>query len=190
MKIILASASPRRRELIRLITEDFTAVSTDCDETLPDDIAEKCRTSPELAAEYLSKIKAECAAEKYPDCLVIGCDTIVIADNMILGKPKDAKQCREYLKILSGRSHKVTTGCTFICGGEIRSFTVTTEVFFRELSDEDIEWYISTGEPFDKAGGYGIQGKGALLINSIIGDYFNVVGLPVSTVYNEIKKYL
>lgn len=190
MKIILASASPRRRELIRLITENFTAVSTDCDETLPYDIAAECRKNPELAAEYLSKIKAQCAAEKFPDCLVIGCDTIVIADDMILGKPKDAQQCREYLKMLSGRMHKVTTGCTFICGGETKSLTVTTEVFFRELSDEDIEWYISTGEPFDKAGGYGIQGKGALLVNSINGDYFNVVGLPVSTVYNEIKKYL
>ena len=190
MKILLASASPRRRELIKLITEDFTAVSTDCDETLPDDIAAECRNTPELAAEYLSKIKAECAAAQYNDCIVIGCDTIVIVDSKILGKPENAQQCREYLRMLSGRSHKVTTGCTFICGSEKKSLTVTTEVFFRELSDDDIEWYISTGEPFDKAGGYGIQGKGALLINSINGDYFNVVGLPVSTVYNEIKKYL
>ena len=108
---------------------------------------------------------------------------------IILGKPKDSSQCHEYLKMLSGKPHKVTTGCTLIFQGKKTSFHVDTTVFFRELSDEEIEWYISTGEPFDKAGGYGIQGKGALLIESISGDYFNVVGLPVSALYSELKKY-
>ncbi len=189
MDIILASASPRRRELMKLITENFQAVSMDADETLPDDIAEICRKTPEFSAQYLSSVKAEAAYLKYPDSLIIGCDTVVISDGIILGKPKDSSQCHEYLKMLSGKPHKVTTGCTLIFQGKKTSFHVDTTVFFRELSDEEIEWYISTGEPFDKAGGYGIQGKGALLIESISGDYFNVVGLPVSALYSELKKY-
>ena len=117
MKIILASASPRRRELLKMITEDFTAVSTDADETLPESIA------PEAAAVYLSAVKAEAAAKKYPDCLVIGCDTTVIAGGRILGKPRDTGQCREYITLLSGCTHKVITGCTLVCGELKRSFS-------------------------------------------------------------------
>lgn len=190
MNIILASASPRRRELLKLITEDFTAVSTDADETLPPDVVLQCQTTPETAAVYLSEIKAQAVAEDYSDSIVIGCDTVVIVDKTILGKPHDEQECREYLRMLSGRSHQVTTGCTIICGNEKKCFNVNTEVRFRSLTDEDIEWYISTGEPFDKAGGYGIQGKGSLLIESINGDYFNVVGLPVSELNYYLKEFL
>ncbi len=184
MKIILASASPRRRELMKLITEDFGAVSTDTDETLPDNIEAL------KASEYLAGIKAQSALESFPDNIVIGCDTTVIIDNKILGKPKDSDQCREYLETLSGRTHKVVTSCAIVNKRSRCVFSEITEVTFRKLSDSDIEWYISTGEPFDKAGGYGIQGKGSLLVEKINGDYFNVVGLPVSRLNQELKNFI
>lgn len=184
MKIVLASASPRRRELMKLITEDFTAISTDCDETLP------CGIAPLEASEYLAELKARAAAASCPDSLVIGCDTTVICGGEILGKPCDERQCRAFLEQLSGRVHQVATGCCIIYGETVRSFTVVTDVTFRELSDEDIRWYISTDEPYDKAGGYGIQGRGALLIEKIDGDFYNVVGLPVAKLNKFIKEII
>lgn len=183
MNIILASASPRRRELMKLITEDFTSVSVDADETIPEGIP------PLFASEYLANIKALAASVKYPDPIVIGCDTTVICDGDILGKPADKDQCRAYMELLSGRTHQVVTGCSLICGGKTASFSVITDVTFRELSPEEIEAYISTDEPYDKAGGYGIQGKASLLIEKINGDYFNVVGLPVSRLNQELIKF-
>lgn len=184
MKIILASASPRRRELMRYITEDFEAVSTDCDETLPDDI------EPKAASEYLAVLKAKAAAEKYPDCIVIGCDTTVICGSEILGKPKDKSQCIADITKLSGRTHQVVTGCCIISGGKASSFSEVTDVTFRELTTAEIEAYADTDEPYDKAGGYGIQGLGSALISHIDGDFFNVVGLPVGRLFNELKKVL
>lgn len=184
MKIILASASPRRRELMRYITEDFEAVSTDCDETLPDDI------EPKAASEYLAVLKAKAAAEKYPDCIVIGCDTTVICGSEILGKPKDKSQCIVDITKLSGRTHQVVTGCCIISGGKASSFSEVTDVTFRELTTAEIEAYADTDEPYDKAGGYGIQGLGSALISHIDGDFFNVVGLPVGRLFNELKKVL
>lgn len=184
MKIILASASPRRRELMKLITNDFTAVSTDADEIIP------TGTQLSESAAYLSLLKAETAAALYPQDIVIGCDTTVICGEKILGKPKDKAQCREFIKMLSGRTHSVITGCTLICGNAVRSFSVLTEVTFRNLSDDEIEAYISTKEPYDKAGGYAVQSKGALFIDKINGDYFNVVGLPVSRLNVELKAFL
>ena len=184
MKIILASASPRRRELLKLITPDFEAVSTDTDETLPADIA------PEKASEYLAGLKASAAAEEYPDALVIGCDTTVICDGRILGKPSDKQECLDFMHLFSGRTHQVITGCAVACGGRTESFSQCTDVTFRELTEEEIQNYAASDEPYDKAGGYGIQGRGALLISGISGDYFNVVGLPVSALYQVIKKYI
>ena len=184
MKIILASASPRRRELMRYITEDFEAVSTDCDETLPDDI------EPKAASEYLAVLKAKAAAENYPDCIVIGCDTTVICGSEILGKPKDKSQCIADITKLSGRTHQVVTGCCIISGGKASSFSEVTDVTFRELTTAEIEAYADTDEPYDKAGGYGIQGLGSALISHIDGDFFNVVGLPVGRLFNELKKVL
>lgn len=187
MNIILASASPRRRELMRLISDSFTAVSIDADETLPANIA------PLKASEYLAKIKASAAAELYPESVVIGCDTTVICDNRILGKPKDKSECREFMNMLSGRTHQVATGCCIIGKNSIAKaslFTVVTDVTFRKLSDNEISAYISTDEPYDKAGGYGIQGKGSLLIEKINGDYFNVVGLPVSQLNQKLKNFI
>ena len=164
MNIILASASPRRRELMKLITDDFTAVPTNADETLPAGI------ELSKAAEYLAQVKADSAAAEYPDAIVIGCDTTVICDNYILGKPKDTAQCRAFMELLSGRTHQVITGCS--------------------ITDDDISLYTASDEPYDKAGGYGIQGKGALLIEKINGDFFNVVGLPVSRLNIELKKFI
>lgn len=182
MKIILASASPRRRELMRYITEDFEAVSTDCDETLPEDI------DPMAASEYLAVLKAKAAAEKYSDCTVIGCDTTVICGGEILGKPKDKAQCIADISKLSGRTHQVVTGCCIISGGKVNSFSEVTDVTFKKLTAAEIESYADTDEPYDKAGGYGIQGLGSALISHIDGDFFNVVGLPVGRLFNELKK--
>lgn len=183
MNIILASASPRRRELMGIITPDFTAVSIDADETLPDNI------NPLTASEYLAEIKASAAAEKFPDSIVIGCDTTVICGGEILGKPKNKEECRRFMNMLSGRTHQVATGCCIISKDKKTSFTEITEVTFRQLSAEEIEEYISTDEPYDKAGGYGIQGKASLLIEKINGDYFNVVGLPVSRLNQALILY-
>ncbi len=183
LKIILASASPRRRELMKLITDDFECVSINVDETLPENL-----TSEPSA--YLAELKANAVSRFYPDCIVIGCDTVVKTDNKILGKPKNANICRKYLKMLSGHTHEVTTSfCIMGCGNKI-IHSENTSVTFLKLSEDDIEWYISTGEPFDKAGGYGIQGKGSLLVQGINGDYFNVVGLPVSSLNQELKKFI
>lgn len=170
--LILASKSPRRRELLSLITEEFEIKSADVDETLPDDI------SPDKAVEYLSKIKAQ-PFENGVDT-VIGADTVVAVDHKILGKPADRKQAFEMLKMLSGRYHSVYTGVTVIRPENTITFSAETRVKFFDLSDEEINDYIATGECDDKAGAYGIQGKGSLLVERIEGDYFNVVGLPVS----------
>lgn len=183
MKLILASASPRRRELMSIITPDFTAVSIDADETLPEN------TDALKASEYLAEIKAMAGIEKFPDDIVIGCDTTVICDDKILGKPRNIEQCREFIHMLSGRTHQVATGCCVISADKKISFTEITDVTFRKLTDEEIEEYISTDEPYDKAGGYGIQGKASLLIEKINGDYFNVVGLPLSHLNQIIKSF-
>lgn len=184
MKLILASASPRRRELMKLITEDFTAVSSDADETLPQEIM------PLEASEYLAAIKAEAIAPEYPDDIVIGCDTTVISGNKILGKPRDCAHAEQLMRELSGKTHTVVTGCAIVSGERKHSFSVYTDVTFRSLSEADILAYISTDEPYDKAGGYGIQGKGALLVEKISGDYFNVVGLPVSRLNYELNEFI
>ena len=183
MKIVLASASPRRKELLRFITDEFEVIPSKADETLPEDIA------VEKAAEYLAKVKATSLRPAY-NTLVIGCDTVVVADDKILGKPENKSDCFAMLKMLSGRKHFVYTGVCILFNKEIISFTEKTEVEFHKLSDSEILNYISTGEPFDKAGGYGIQGKGSLLVKKINGDYFNVVGLPVSRLNRELRKIL
>jgi len=184
MKIILASASPRRRELMKMITEDFTAVSADIDETVPQNV------NTLEVSEYIAERKAKAVAEKYPDDVVIGCDTTVIYGSKIFGKPATHEDCTEVLEYLSGKTHQVVTGCTIVQGNKTVSFSVVTDVSFRELSFDEIGDYAMTSEPYDKAGGYGIQGKGALFIEKINGDYYNVVGLPVCRLNQELKKFL
>lgn len=171
--IILASKSPRRKELLSLITEDFEIKSANVDETLPDGIA------PDKAVEYLSKIKA--MPLKNDTDTIIGADTVVAVDGKILGKPADHEDAYNMLKMLSGKWHSVFTGITVIKPEKTITVSVETKVKFFELDDDEIFKYINTGECDDKAGAYGIQGKGALLVEKIDGDYFNVVGLPVST---------
>ena len=178
--LVLASKSPRRRELLGLITENFTVKSAEVDETLPDGV------SPQEAVEYLSRIKAR-PFKNGTDC-VIGADTVVVLDGRILGKPADADGAFEMLSLLSGREHSVFTGVTLITPENETTFSVETRVKFRELTEEEIREYIATGEPLDKAGAYGIQGKGALLAEGIYGDYFNVVGLPVSRLNAVLKE--
>lgn len=170
--IILASKSPRRRELLKYITNDFKTVDADVDETLRDGIA------PADAVMYLSRIKA--LPFRNEKDIVIGADTIVSIDGKILGKPMDNNDAAAMLRLLSGREHSVFTGVTLIKGKKEKSFFCETKVRFFDLSDDEIEAYIKTNEPLDKAGAYGIQGLGCLLVEKIDGDYFNVVGLPVS----------
>lgn len=176
--LILASKSPRRRELLSLITTDFVVKSADVDEALPEDFL------PQKAVEYLSKIKAE--PFNNGENIVIGADTVVAVDGKILGKPADRQQAFEMLKSLSGKYHSVFTGVTVIKPEKSVTFSVETKVKFFDLTDDEIDSYIATGECDDKAGAYGIQGKGSLLVEKIDGDYFNVVGLPIS----KLNKYL
>ena len=172
--VILASASPRRKELLELITADFKIIPSGVEEIVPDGI------EPEKQPEFLARLKAEDIAKKYPQDIIIGADTSVIIDDCVLGKPDGIEQTKAMLSMLSGRTHKVVTGCAVIKNGECRSFSSVTEVEFYPLTDKEIEDYIATGECFDKAGAYGIQGKGGLLVKAIRGDWYNVVGLPVA----------
>lgn len=182
--VILASASPRRKELLSLMCENFRVIPSDCDETIPADVA------AELAPEYLSGIKCRCIASVYDLSVVIGCDTVVICDGKVLGKPADEADAIKMLESLSGKTHDVITGVTIGRGCRYRSFSVDTKVTFRELDRDEILTYVKSGEPMDKAGAYGIQGKGALLVEKIEGDFFNVVGLPVSRLAEEMHEFL
>lgn len=167
---------------MRLICEQFEVIPADVEEIVPDNI------SALDAAEYLARLKAQSVASNNPNALVIGCDTAVIVDNEVLGKPKDANDAFSMLHKLSGREHSVVTGCALCYGGKTVSFSEETKVIFYELTDKEIFDYIATNEPNDKAGSYAIQGRGALLVKSIVGDYFNVVGMPVSRLNREIQK--
>ena len=184
-KIILASASPRRRELISLIADDVIIRPADCDETLPDGIGAR------EAVEYLSDIKNKAAREiSQADELVISADTVVSVDDVILGKPVDKDDARRMINLLSGKVHQVYTGVTISLGDKKITFSEKTDVEFYPLTDEEIEQYISSSEPYDKAGAYGIQGKASLLVKGIRGDYFNVVGFPVSRLKRELRSFL
>ena len=180
-KIILASASPRRKELLSMIYSDFEVCVSEVEEIVPPDIL------PLSSPEYLARLKAEDVAKSYPDCLVIGADTSVFVGDKILGKPKNRNDAFNMLSMLSGNVHKVVTGCAIVKGDRAESFSVTTEVEFYKLTDSQIWDYIDSGDPFDKAGGYGIQTDGVFFVKSINGDYNNVVGLPVAELYRQIK---
>ena len=179
--LVLASASPRRQELIKLIDNDIIICPSDADESY------SAETPAESVPEILAVRKAAEVSKKYPNDTVVGCDTSVIIGNEILGKPKNDEDAKRMLKLLAGDTHKVITGCAIFKNGKTVSFSETTEVTFFPLNDKDIEDYIATNEPFDKAGAYGIQGKGSLLVKGINGDYFNVVGLPVAKLNKVLK---
>ena len=172
--LILASGSPRRRELLSLITDEFEILVSGCDEFVPEG------TPAEKVPAILAEQKALAVAKLRPEDTVIGSDTVVVLNDEIFGKPKDKAHAHAMLKALSGKKHFVYTGVAVAEKGKVRSFVQKTEVEFYELSDETIEKYIATGESMDKAGAYGIQGKGSVLVKGIVGDYFNVMGLPVA----------
>ena len=177
-KLILASNSPRRRDLLAQAGLAFSVIPSDVDE-------HRVKMSdPDDFVRTLAESKASDISEKYPDSWVIGADTIVCIEQQILGKPDSKEAARNMLRRLSGETHQVYTGYCICCKSTSRCFTdvVKTDVRFKNISDAEIEWYIQTGEPFDKAGGYGIQGIGSVLVKSINGSYSNVVGLPVCEV--------
>jgi len=167
-----------------LLADDFITESPDVEEN-EDESLLPCDFACSLA-----KQKADAVFENNRDSLVIGSDTIVVLDNRILGKPKDEKDACQMLRNLSGKTHEVYTGVCLNCEKASKTFFCKTDVTFYELSDEEIEKYVSSGEPMDKAGSYGIQGKGALFVEKINGDYFNVVGFPVSMIKKELNKFL
>lgn len=180
MNVILASASPRRQELLKRIYEDFSIVPADIDETLPEDIG------AEFAPIFLSAEKAEAIAEEYPNDLIIAADTIVISDGEILGKPKDRIDAKRMLQKLSGKTHKVITGCCIRKGELISTFAEESLVTFFDLSEKEIDDYVDCGASDGKAGAYGIQDTGALFVERIEGDYYNIVGLPLARLNREI----
>ena len=174
MKIVLASQSPRRRQLLGQMGLEFTTQSPEIDES-----AFHGRDAQDLV-ETLSREKARWVArQQTPDTLVIGADTVVVLDGAILGKPRDGAEAEAMLAALSGRDHQVFTGVTLCQGDRILTQAEETQVTFRPLTGQEIRQYVSTGEPMDKAGAYGIQGLGGLLVEGIRGDYHNVMGLPI-----------
>jgi len=181
-RLILASKSPRRRYLLEQVGLEFSVIPSGIDE---DPIS---GSSPEAYVKKMAANKSKAVSEAHPDSWVIGADTIVLIDHTILGKPRSSDEARKMLKSLSGKTHQVITGYCICCEvrNRIISESIKTDVLFKDLTDDEIEWYIHTGEPFDKAGSYAIQGLGMLLVKRINGSYTNVVGLPVC----EIVEFL
>jgi septum formation protein len=182
MRIILASGSPRRKELMSLTGLNFEIIISSADESLPENI------SPKEAVETLSFKKAEAINEK--NAIIIGADTVVVQDGKILGKPSSKEDAKNMLLALSGKTHSVYTGVTIKKNDFVLTFSEKTNVEFFSLSESQIDDYLLLPEYKDKAGAYGIQGKGGLFVKNITGDYNNVVGLPISRLYRELKKLL
>lgn len=185
MKLILASQSPRRRELMAMVAADFSVRVSQADETLPPD------TPPEAAVEELALRKAlavqrSLAEEERQSAVIVGSDTVVAIDGKVLGKPRSREECLAMLATLSGREHTVHTGVALLQADRRRVFRETAQVEFWPLSQTVMDWYASTDEPYDKAGGYGVQGLGALLVKGVRGDYYTVMGLPVSRLWREM----
>lgn len=188
-KIILASASPRRREILNAVGIDFEVVKSDADESVVSKELDPSMYVQELALLKATDAAGKLKAKNKKDMLIISADTVVVSDGKILGKPVDEEDAERILESLSGKTHTVITG---ICVTRLNdAFSVcrsaSTKVRFRNLSKDEIRRYISTKEPMDKAGAYGIQGRGALLTDGIEGDYFNVVGLPVSNLCELLR---
>ncbi|MEY8427657.1 Maf family protein [Lachnospiraceae bacterium 46-15] len=185
-QIILASASPRRRELLTQAGIVFTVKVSDAEEIITEN-------APDKVVKELALLKAKAVAETEEDALVIGADTIVAAEGNILGKPHSREEAFSMLSMLQGKTHQVYTGVALItkeAGKEKQEvFAEKTDVTFYPMTEKEIWGYIDTGEPMDKAGSYGIQGRAAVYIEKISGDYNNVVGLPVAKLYQALKKY-
>lgn len=185
MELILASASPRRRELLSRLGLEFSVRAAQADETLLPGLSSREQVI------RLSAIKAQAVRDALvfrPGQVILSADTVVVLDEAILGKPNDTAQAEEMLHALSGRKHLVLTGVTVLTENGSRQLCEETEVFFRPLSPAEIAAYIRTGEPMDKAGAYGIQGFGSLFVEKIIGDYYNVMGLPLCAVGRLLRQ--
>lgn len=180
--LILASSSPRRKELLENLQLQFEISSSDVEETFNPELA------PEEIVMELALRKAQYVANLHRSAFVIGADTLVFADGQVLGKPEDMSEAVGMLKRLSGRTHSVYTGVSIFSPTSHVEFFEKTDVAFWELTEEEIKAYVNTGEPLDKAGAYGIQKLGSMLVKKINGDYFSVVGLPVSRTVRELKK--
>ena len=183
-KIILASASPRRKELMELAGYDFEVICADIVEVVPEE------AMPQEVVMSLALQKAQAVAAEHKEAVVIGSDTVVALDGKILGKPHSEQVACEMLRSLSGRTHKVFTGVAIVCGGKVKNFFDETDVEFYSLGDDEIKKYVATGEPTDKAGAYGIQGKGSVLVKRINGDFFSVMGLPIAKLYREMSDFV
>lgn len=184
--IILASSSPRRKQLLEMIGfSGFKTIPANMQEIVPKNI-----DNPEEIVMYLAKCKATEVADKYQlDALIIAADTIVLIDDKILGKPKSNEEAFKMLRLLSDKYHFVYTGICIYYRNSFCTEFEKTKVHFRDLTDEEIRAYIESGEPMDKAGAYGIQGKGSVFVSSINGDFYNVMGLPLCRLNNLLKKF-
>ena len=181
MQLLLASQSPRRKELLGLFHVPFTVCVADVDETMNPALP------PEQEVARVSFLKAD-AVPREKDDVVIAADTIVVCNGQILGKPTDTDDAFRMLRLLSGRDHQVMTGMTVLRGAQCVTITEITDIHFRDLSDHEILRYIRSGEPMDKAGSYGIQGGAALFAEKLSGDYYNVMGLPVCRLGQILKQ--
>ena len=181
MQLILASQSPRRKALMGLFHVPFTVQVADIDETMDPN------KTPYEEVARISRLKAHAVSAKADD-IVVAADTIVVMDGTVLGKPRNEADAKRMLNLLSGRDHQVMTGLTVLCGGKMQSITEVTDIHFRPLSPEEIHAYVATGEPMDKAGAYGIQGGAALFCEKMVGDYYNVMGLPVCRLWQILNR--
>lgn len=186
MRIILASASPRRKELLKYLGIEFDIVIPDIHEHVRDE------EPPEAFCSRISREKALAVRKEFKDSLIIAADTIVVIDGEILGKPKNSDDACSYLRRLSGRRHTVFTAYTilFPSGDDEVTRVVSSTVHFADMREDDIIWYVSTGEPMDKAGAYGLQGIGAAFVDRIDGSFTNVIGLPLAEVFKDIKPFI
>ncbi len=179
MQLILASASPRRKALLSLLGIPFTVRAADIDETMDPE------KPPFDEVARVSRLKA-LAVSRGEEDIVIAADTIVVCQGKVLGKPHSEAEAASMLRLLSGRDHQVMTGCTILYGDRVEIFTEVTSLHFRPLSEKEIQKYVQSGEPMDKAGAYGIQGGAALFCEKLEGDYYNVMGLPVCRLYETL----
>ncbi len=178
--LILASASPRRKELLELLKLSFEVIVSEVEEVVDENL------HPSEMVQSLAQQKAENVAKSYQDAYVLGSDTLVVYEGKMLGKPKNEREAIEILTMLSGKTHEVYTGVSIVHNKKYHSFYEKTSVTFYPLTQKEIEEYVSTKEPMDKAGAYGIQGFGALLVKEIKGDYYTVVGLPIARTKREL----
>ncbi|MEC4676535.1 MAG: Maf family protein [Nitrospirota bacterium] len=184
-KIILASASPRRKEILKITGLKFTVCAGNYEEDL------NLPLKPRELAGFLSRKKAEAVAHKYKDAIILAADTFIVFNDRLLGKPHTEKEAEKMLRMLNGKRHSVITGFTIMDTGNNKklSRSLETKVYFKKISREEINAYVRSKEPLDKAGAYAIQGLGAVLVEKIDGDFFNVMGLPLCALTESLKKF-